>query len=48
LKLDNGAGCLHTEAQMTAAVRMRMASPDTGDVALRGLFILTVISILPH
>jgi hypothetical protein len=33
--------------QMTAAVRMHMASPETGDVALRDLFVLTVISILP-
>ena len=32
---------------MTAAVRMRMASPVTGDVALRGLF-LSIITILPR
>jgi hypothetical protein len=33
---------------MTAADRMRMASPVTGDASLRGLFVLTVISILPR
>jgi hypothetical protein len=32
---------------MTDAVRMRMASPETGDSALRGFIVLTVISILP-